>query len=102
MDFVIYRRWRGRGGLVALFPGRPHDLTSDLCVAYTREEGHAGADYFTVMRLTDPAAGPEVADLHTELFRQGYQPVPIRRAQPHHHRDRRLAARLARLRSQGA
>lgn len=77
---VILRRWRRAegGGVIALFPELPADYDGYQVTAYEHVGQHGGADYATVMRLSEPVApGRDIdaEDLLDELRSRGYDPI---------------------------
>lgn len=96
---VVFRRWRGGGGVIALFPELPANIHGIYCDSYEHVGQHGGADYPGVVRQTAPASPEESAALAAELTRIGYRLVPVRRASPRLHERRRDKARRYRTAS---
>jgi hypothetical protein len=93
-DVVVFRRWKN-GGLIALFPELPADMSGFLVDAYEHIGQHGGADYHGVIQQTSPCSVSDAADLITELRTIGYELKPVRRvSHVHHERRRRTAADL--------
>ena len=99
---VVFRRWGDTGDVIALFPEIPSDIFGFYCDSYEHVGQHGGADYYGVVRHTNPATPEESAALAAELQRIGYRLVPVRRASPRLHELRREEARRYRTASPSA
>jgi hypothetical protein len=62
---VVFRKWRGEGGVVALFPEVKE--RSFACASYMHHGGHGAARYGAVVNATTPATPEEYAALKAEL-----------------------------------
>ncbi len=91
-DIVVFRRWRDTGGVIALFPELPSDLSGDHCDAYEHVGQHGGADFHHVIRQTTPCSPDDAATLAAELRTIGYSLRPVKRAHRRHHDARRQLA----------
>lgn len=91
--FVVFRRWRDTGSIIALFPEVPSDINGYFCEAYEHVGQHGGADFHGVVQATRPATDEETASLAQELTRIGYNLKPIKRTAQAVHERRRAAAR---------
>ena len=92
LTFVVFRRWRDTGTLIALFPDQPADYQGRFCDAYEHVGQHGGADYYGVIQVTSPVSAQDAAPLAGELERIGYRLKPIKRASHKHHEARRATA----------
>lgn len=90
---VVFRKWRGTGTVIALFPAIPTDLLGWYCEAYEHVGQHGGADYHGVIRATTPATRYESTSLKRELTRIGYRLIVRKRASASTHRNRMAEAR---------
>ena len=88
VTFVVFRKWRETGDVIALFPALPADIHGRYCDAYEHVGQHGGADYHGVIQATRPVSGSEAASLKRELTRRGYRLVVIQRASAGIHRQR--------------
>lgn len=94
---VVLRVWKGDDSDVfALFPNLPADEYGYLCTSYQHVGQHSSADYFHCIANSRPASEAEAADLLGELRTIGYNPRPIKRANPGHHEQCRREARETR------
>jgi hypothetical protein len=70
---VIFRRLRARlrategGGVIALFPAEPGDMSPYTCSSYVHVGQHGAADPQHVMQNSRPATREEYEDLKREL-----------------------------------
>ena len=86
MTPVMFRRWRD-GGIIALFPEIPADLTGGV-MAYEHVGQHGAADYSLVMARTVPARPGDYADLLRELAEPvGYDDLRVYRRRTRHMAD---------------
>jgi hypothetical protein len=85
---VVFRKWKGKGDIIALLPAIPSDLLGYFCVSYERVGQHGGADYHGVIRATKPVGRNEFAPLKKELTRIGYRLLVRKRASASVHRSR--------------
>ena len=92
VDIVVFRRWKGSGNVIALFPELPSDLYGDHCDAYEHVGQHGGACYHGVIQQTTPCSLDAAADLADELRTIGYRLRPVKRANQKHHAMRRTLA----------
>lgn len=99
---VVFRKWPGGDGVIALFPELPADPFGVFCESYAPVGQHAAADYHAVIRHTTPATPGEAASLTAELYRIGYRLVRLRRASHLHHERRLEEARRYRTASRSA
>ena len=67
---VIFRKWRKRGGIVALFT--TIESSPGFCLSYHASE-HDGAGYKVVIANTTPAKPEEYANLRKELETREYK-----------------------------
>jgi len=93
---VVFRKWKGNGGIIALFPELASDLYGRYCDSYEHIGQHGGADYYGVVQQTVPATPMEFARLARELQVIGYRLREIRRATWTHHERRRQTAKVFR------
>ncbi len=91
--FVIFRRWKDTGTIIALFPTIPSDRYGWQCLSYEHFGQHGGADFHGVMQATTPASRQETLALRRELRRRGYRLAPIRRTTATMHEQRKTEAR---------
>jgi hypothetical protein len=95
VDIVVFRRWKGSGDAIALFPELPADVHGQYCDAYEHVGQHGGAFYDGVIRQTKPCLLDAATDLAAELRTIGYRLRPVKRANRKHHEMRqRLASDL--------
>ena len=80
---VIFRKWTSpeyaKGDVIALFPEDPADEYGRHCMSYEHVGQHGGADYYCVIRQTEPASPDEYKDLYDELTKIGYNLIVKRR-----------------------
>jgi len=80
---VIFRKWTSleyaKGDVIALFPEDPDDEYGRHCMSYEHVGQHGGADYYCVIRQTEPASPDEYKDLYDELTKIGYNLVVKKR-----------------------
>jgi len=91
--FVIFRRWKDTGTVIALFPTIPSDRHGWYCLSYEHVGQHGGADFHGVMQATTPARRQDTTRLRRELRRRGYRLAPIKRTTARMHEQRRAEAR---------
>ena len=91
--FVIFRKWKDTGTIIALFPTIPSDRYGWQCLSYEHVGQHGGADLQGVKETTTPAGAQETIPLRRELRRRGYRLEPIRRTTARMHEQRRAEAR---------
>lgn len=94
--FVIFRKWKDTGTVIALFPTIPSDLYGWQCLSYEHIGQHGGADFHGVMQATTPANRQETLSLRRELRQRGYRLAPIKRTTAQMHEQRRTEARICR------
>lgn len=94
---VVFRKWRDRGDIIALFPELPATNDGDLCDSYQHVGQHGSAGYYGVIRATRRATPDEYASLYRELTRIGYRLRPVLRATYQMHQTCRETARQSRL-----
>ena len=91
---VIFRKWRGDGEVIALFPQIPADNGGLLCLAYERVGEHGAASIPVVIRQTRLATQEEYRQLLEYLqHRRGYRLRVMRRVTRHDVEIRRRRAR---------
>jgi hypothetical protein len=89
-DDVIFRRWKVRGDVIAIWPAVDAGWAGGcLMQAYERVGQHGACDYWAVLKGTRPAKPEEYADLLAELKQRGYRPNVIRRVTRKHDDFRR-------------
>jgi hypothetical protein len=76
---VIFRKWKGTGDVIALFPEVPGTVNPAHCLSYERHGQHGAAHLAGVIANTRPASPEESADLARELERIGYELEPVTR-----------------------
>lgn len=91
--FVVFRKWKDTGSIIALFPTIPSDLHGWFCESYERIGQHGGADFHGVMLATRPARRKETLSLRRELRQIGYRLAPVKRTSRRMHDERRAEAR---------
>lgn len=96
ITFVVFRRWKDTGDLIALFPELPSDYLGHFVDSYMHVGQHGGADYHGVVRATTVANAEDAAELIRELKGIGYILKPIQRASRRVHDARRATARSVR------
>jgi hypothetical protein len=84
---VIFRKWPARegGGVIALFPYEPANLSDPaMCESYEHVGQHGAANYYGVIDRTKPASPDEYAALKRELESEpfNYQ-LTVRQRTPH-------------------
>lgn len=95
--FVVFRKWKDTGGIIALFPTIPSDLHGWYCDSYERIGQHGGADFHGVMLATTPARRKETLSLRRELRQIGYRLAPVKRTSRSMHEKRRAEAQRFRM-----
>ena len=88
---VVFRKWPGTGGVIALFPTLPSDIFLSHCTSYMRLGQHGGANYSYVVECTQSATPEEYAELKQELEELGYTLKVVARATAAMHEERRQA-----------
>jgi hypothetical protein len=89
---VVFRRWKDCGDVIALFPELPADHNGYYCDAYEHVGQHGGADYYGVIRATEPVSRSAAASLMHELTLIGYRLLVKERASRQMHEQRRATA----------
>ena len=92
---TIFRVFKDRGDVIALFPEIPADLAGEFCESYmhTGQHGAASPMGSHMTRITRPATPEEAAPLMAELARIGYDVEPVKRVSFQMHRTRAREAR---------
>lgn len=72
-DFVIFRKFRRGGDIIAYFPEIQATMSKAECMSYMHIGQHGAASYDCIHTLTKPATPKEYADLKKELEDIGYK-----------------------------
>lgn len=73
---VIFRKFKGQGDIIALFPTHPGTNDPHTCESYMHVGQHSAASVSLVYE-TDPAHETEYRDLMRELQRIGYDDLRV-------------------------
>lgn len=87
---VIFRVWKGRGDVIALFPTIPDDNRGYNVMSYEHVGQHGGASMRTMAEKTRPAKPSEYANLKQELEQIGYK-LKVYQRETHAMRSARIA-----------
>ena len=71
--YVVFRKWKKYGTVIALFPYQKGSTTGQYCDSYEHVGQHGDADYMGVLSITTPATDEEAAPLKQELESIGYR-----------------------------
>lgn len=74
---VVFRKWKDRKDIIALFPRIPADISGYMCLSYMHIGQHGDADPARVVSQTVLAKPDEYAGLLKELKSIGYRGIEV-------------------------